>query len=146
MTGRVTAVNISEQKGQNKRAVKAGNLIKDFGLEGDAHGGKGHRQVSLITKESVENMKRYDIEGLCTEKFSVNIIVEGIALHEADVGTKFKICNAVLKISAIGKGCHRGCAILKEGGRCDISTKAVFARVIEGGSIRPGNRVEILLQ
>jgi MOSC domain-containing protein YiiM len=144
MAGQVVAVNISEKKGQVKKPVDRGVLVKDFGLEGDAHGGKGNRQVSLLAKESIDKMKALEIEGLCTGKFAENITTEGIALHTLGVGTMFRAGEAVLEISQIGKECHRGCEILKQVGKCIMPTEGIFARVIEGGEIKPGDIIEVL--
>lgn len=144
MTGRVAAVNISEKKGQVKKPVDRGVLVKDFGLEGDAHGGSWHRQVSLLAQESIDKMKALGIVGLCTGKFAENITTEGIELHTLGVGTRLKAGEAVLEISQIGKECHRGCEILKQVGKCIMPTEGIFARVIEGGEIKPGDKIEVL--
>ena len=45
--GKVIATCISEIKGIQKKNVHQVKLIEDFGIEGDAHAGKWHRQVSL---------------------------------------------------------------------------------------------------
>lgn len=144
MEGRITAVNISEEKGQIKKTMERGNLIKDFGLEGDAHGGKGHRQVSLLAKESIDKMKALGIEGLCTGKFAENITTEGIALHTLEVGTRLKAGKAVLGISQVGKECHLDCEILRQIGKCVLTTEGIFARVIESGTIKPGDKIEVI--
>jgi len=142
--GRVIAVNISEKKGQIKKPVEKINLIKDFGLEGDAHGGKWHRQVSLLARESIEKMQALGIEGLCTGKFAENITTEGIALHTKGVGTSIKVGEAVLEISQIGKECHLDCEILRNNMECVLTAEGIFARVIEGGTIKPGDGIEVL--
>jgi MOSC domain-containing protein YiiM len=142
--GRVIAVNISEKKGQIKKPVEKINLVKDFGLEGDAHGGKWHRQVSLLARESIEKMQALGIEGLCTGKFAENITTEGIALHTKGVGTSIKVGEAVLEISQIGKECHYGCEIFKKIGKCIMPTEGIFAKVVEGGIIKPGDKIEVL--
>lgn len=144
MKGRVIAVNISEKKGQIKKPVEKINLVKDFGLEGDAHGGKWHRQVSLLARESIEKMQALGIEGLCTGKFAENITTEGIALHTKGVGTSIKVGEAVLEISQIGKECHYGCEIFKKIGKCIMPTEGIFAKVVEGGIIKPGDKIEVL--
>ena len=51
---KITAVCISEKKGTQKKNVYEGILIDDFGLQGDAHAGKWHRQVSLISKQKID--------------------------------------------------------------------------------------------
>ena len=66
----VAAVNISEKKGTVKKTVESAELVEDFGLRGDAHGGKWHRQVSLLASESVERAKAQAkdpdrVKGIC---------------------------------------------------------------------------------
>ena len=52
--GKVLAVCISEMKGTQKRNVGSAVFVEDWGLEGDAHAGKWHRQVSLLSSEKIE--------------------------------------------------------------------------------------------
>lgn len=143
MDGRVVGINISEKKGVPKKPIPEGNFIKDFGLEGDAHAGKWHRQVSLLAQESIERMKAIGIKGLCSGKFAENITTEGIELHKLGVGTKLRIGEVLLEISQIGKECHEKCAIYKRVGQCIMPTEGIFARVLEGGKIRVGDNIEI---
>lgn len=146
MGGRIAAVNISTKKGRTKAPITRVNLIKGFGLEGDAHGGGGERQVSLLAKESVDKMKASDLKGFCTEKFVQNITTEGIMLHILHKGTRLSMGEAVLEISHVGKDCYEGCHILKQSRKCVLATEGVFARVIKGGIIKPGDNIEILRQ
>lgn len=100
--------------------------------------------MSLLAQESIDKMKALGIVGLCTGKFAENITTEGIALHNLGVGTRLKAGEAVLEISQIGKECHRGCEILKQVGKCIMPTEGIFARVIEGGEVKPGDKIEVL--
>ena len=52
--GKIVALCISEARGTVKHAVPQVKLIKDYGIEGDAHAGHWHRQVSLLSAEQVE--------------------------------------------------------------------------------------------
>ena len=56
--GYIRAVCISEKKGTGKKNVGEAVFIEDEGLKGDAHAGKWHRQVSLLSKEAVEAFKK----------------------------------------------------------------------------------------
>jgi len=141
--GKVVAVSISEKKGVPKRNIAEGNFIKDFGLEGDAHAGKWHRQVSLLAQESIDKMKALGIKGLCTGKFAENITTEGIELHKLDIGTRIRTGEVLLEISQIGKECHEKCAIFKQVGQCIMPTEGIFAKVIEGGKIKPGDEIKL---
>ena len=142
MSGKVVAVNISEKKGTPKKTVEEGKLIENFGLEGDAHAGKWHRQVSLLGVESIEKAKAGPTNGLCHGVFAENITTEGITLYTLPVGTKLKVGECLLEISQIGKECHEGCAVSKLVGQCVMPREGVFARVVKGGVVRAGDTVE----
>lgn len=143
-SGKVLAINISEKKGVSKRSIPIGNFIKDFGLEGDAHAGKWHRQVSLMGLESIDKMKKIGLKGLCTGKFAENITTEGIILYKLEVGTRLRVGEILLEISQIGKECHQKCAIYKKMGECIMPTEGVFARVLEGGEVRSGDSIQVV--
>ena len=109
--GTVTAICISRQRGTRKEPIQTAELRADYGIAGDAHAGKWHRQVSLLAKESIEKAKGMPTNGLCHGVFAENITTEGIVLHTLPVGTKLQVGECVLEISQIGKECHDGCAI-----------------------------------
>lgn len=140
---KVTAINISEKKGIPKRTIKEGNFIQEHGLEGDAHAGKWHRQVSLLGNESIQKMKDLGVEGLCTGKFAENITTEGIELWKLPVGTKVKIGETLQEVTQIGKKCHAKCEIFQQIGNCIMPTEGIFTRVIKGGKIKNGDEIEI---
>lgn len=142
--GRVKSINISETKGVIKHRIDQGNFIEDFGLEGDAHAGKWHRQVSLLAQESIDKMSAIGIDGLCSGKFAENITTEGICLHELPVGTQIRIGASLQEVTQIGKECHGGCAILKQVGQCIMPREGIFTRVLSSGIIKEGDLIEVL--
>ncbi|MCG8538571.1 MAG: MOSC domain-containing protein [Clostridia bacterium] len=141
---KVIAVNISEKKGVPKRSIPEGNFIVDYGLEGDAHGGKWHRQVSLLGVESINKMKELGVEGLCTGRFAENLTTEGIKLWEYPVGTKLQIGNTLHEVTQIGKECHTKCAIFQQVGNCIMPTEGIFTRVVRGGKVKVGDEISIV--
>ena len=142
---KILAVNISEQKKTPKKTVEVGNLIEDFGIEGDAHAGKWHRQVSLLAKESIDKAKGMRTDGLCHGVFAENLTTEGSELHTLPVGTLLQVGeDAVLEITQIGKECHDGCAIKALVGQCIMPKEGVFARVIRGGKVRAGDAIRVM--
>lgn len=143
MCGKVISINISEKKGTPKKKIESGVLIENFGFEGDAHAGKWHRQVSLLGVESIEKAKLDPQNGLCHGVFAENITTEGISLFTLPVGTKLKIGECVLEISQIGKECHEGCAVSKMVGQCVMPREGVFAVVLNGGTVKAGDIIEV---
>ena len=141
---RVLTINLSEKKGTPKTKINPGTLIEEFGFEGDAHAGKWHRQVSLLAKESIDKSKGLPTDGLCHGVFAENITTEGIILHTIPVGTRISVGECILEITQIGKECHEGCAIRELVGQCIMPREGVFARVIKGGKVFEGDRIEII--
>ncbi len=141
--GKVMAVCISEKKGTQKKNVHEALFIEDFGLENDAHAGKWHRQVSLLSYEKIQDFKK---KGAPVEDgaFGENLIVSGIDFKNLPVGTRFQSGDVVLEMTQIGKECHSGCEIYKIMGDCIMPREGVFARVIRGGRIREGDELTVL--
>lgn len=144
MSGKVIAINISEKKGEMKKPILVGKFIEDFGLEGDAHAGKWHRQVSLLGQESIDKMIEKGVAGLCAGNFAENITTEGICLYELPVGTKLKIGETLQEVTQIGKECHAGCEIAQQVGDCIMPREGIFTIILEGGPIKAGDSIEIV--
>jgi len=138
---KVTAVNISEKKGVIKHPIEKGFFKVNHGLEGDAHAGNWHRQVSFLGEESIDKMRATGVEGLCSGKFAENLTTEGIILYELPVGTVLKIGEVVLKVTQIGKECHQGCEIRKLVGDCVMPREGIFAKVLKEGYIKAGDEI-----
>jgi MOSC domain-containing protein YiiM len=141
---KVVAINISEKKGTIKKPIEEGRFIKGFGLEGDAHGGNWHRMVSLLAQESIDKMVELGIKGLDPGMFAENITTEGLELHTLPIGTRLKIGETLQEVTQIGKKCHTGCAIKQQVGECIMPTEGIFTIIIEEGTIRPGDIIEVL--
>ncbi|KGK81073.1 MULTISPECIES: MOSC domain-containing protein [unclassified Clostridium] len=141
---KVISINISEKKGVIKNPIEKGFFKKDFGLEGDAHGGNWHRQVSLLAEESIDKMKELGLSELTPGVFAENITTKGIILYTLPIGTKLKIGEVVMEVTQIGKECHSGCQISKITGKCIMPREGIFARILEQGYIQAGDEVKIV--
>jgi len=142
--GKIVAVCISEKKGMRKKNVGAGELVPDFGLAGDAHGGPWHRQVSLLALESIEKMRQLGLE-VGPGDFAENLTTEGIDLLSLPVGTRLRLgLQAVAEVTQIGKECHTRCAIYYQAGDCVMPKEGIFVKILSGGSIKVGDPVEVL--
>lgn len=140
---RVIAVCISEKKGTRKIEVPNINVVVGHGIVGDAHAGNWHRQISLLADESIAQMRKSGLE-LTPGAFAENIVTEGIDLKNLAVGTRLKIGNALLEVTQIGKECHNDCEIKRTAGKCVMPTEGIFAIVLTGGIINPGDNIEIM--
>ena len=141
--GRIMAVCISEKRGTQKKNIDKVCLIENFGLEGDAHGGNWHRQVSLL---SYEKVRAFEEKGISVEDgaFGENLLVEGFDFKTLPVGTRFRCGEALLEMTQIGKECHSHCEIYQAVGDCIMPREGVFARVLHGGVIQIGDELEIV--
>lgn len=143
MMGKVIAVCTSPAKGTQKTNVGEAVFIEDFGIEGDAHAGKWHRQVSLLSYDKIEDFRRRGAE-VADGAFGENLVVEGIDFKSLPVGTRFQCNEVILEMTQIGKECHHGCEIFQKMGDCIMPREGVFAIVIKGGKIRVGDQLEML--
>lgn len=141
--GKVIAVCISEKKGTQKTEVPSIKLVPEWGIEGDAHAGKWHRQVSLLAFEKIEAFREKGAD-VDFGAFGENIIAEGFDFRALPVGTRFRIGDALLELTQTGKECHTHCAIYHQVGDCIMPREGVFTIVIEGGEIKAGDEIEMI--
>lgn len=145
MSGRLEAVCVSERKGERKHPVSKALLVQNSGIEGDAHAGSWHRQVSLLTSEDVDEVRRAGLPELKAGDFAENLLVSGVDLSDLGLGSRIKVGSAAeLTITQIGKTCHTPCIIQKQTGDCIMPRLGLFARVIRGGPIASGDVVEVM--
>ena len=143
MVGRVIAVCTSPKKGMPKSDVGSGQLFVDWGLEGDAHAGNWHRQVSLLAMESIDKMLAKGLD-VGPGSFAENITTKGIELYTLPVGTRMRLGTALVEVTQIGKVCHDHCAIYQQAGDCVMPREGIFVRVLEPGTVSNDDAVEIL--
>lgn len=140
MAGKIVGICISEKRGTQKTPIEHAKLLKEWGVEGDAHGGNWHRQVSLISLQKIEEFRA---KGANVDfgAFGENIIVDGIDFRSLPVGTLLRVGDALLEMTQIGKECHSHCAIYHAVGDCIMPREGVFARVLEAGEIQVGDEM-----
>lgn len=138
---RILSIAVSKSKGTRKTIVDEAVLIEGHGLEGDAHAGPWHRQVSFLASESISKARQSGLD-VDFGDFAENIATEGIEWPRIPVGARFRLGDsAVVEITQIGKECHRKCAIYYQAGDCIMPRQGVFARVVKQGTIRAGDPI-----
>lgn len=140
--GKVRAVCISEKRGTQKKNIESAVFVEDWGIQGDAHAGKWHRQVSLLSQETIEAFKARGAQ-ITDGAFGENLVVRGYDFTKFPVGTRFACKDVVLELTQIGKECHHGCEIFQKMGECIMPTNGVFARVLHGGTIQTGDEFHV---
>jgi MOSC domain-containing protein YiiM len=144
MEGKIHSISISKRKGIPKTNISNANLIVDFGIENDAHAGKWHRQVSLLSIESIEKMRK-TIPKLRAGAFAENITTQNFDLGSLKIGDKLKIgSEAEIEITQIGKECHTKCAIFFRVGDCVMPKEGIFAKVLKPGRINTNDFISLL--
>lgn len=140
--GKINAICISERRGTSKNFVEAATFITEFGIEGDAHAGDWHRQISFLGQAEIDAFKA---RGAKVEAgaFGENIIAEGFTFKNLPLGTRLKCGEVFFEITQVGKECHNHCAIYQQMGDCIMPREGVFARVLHGGKISVGDELEL---
>ncbi len=144
LQGVIRAVCISEKKGTEKHPVPSAHLTAHHGIDGDAHAGPWHRQVSLLSYEKVEEFNRLGAE-VSDGAFGENLLVAGIDFRSLPIGTVFETEHIKLRLTQIGKECHSHCAIYQRVGACIMPHEGVFVEVLTGGDVRPGEIMTAVL-
>lgn len=152
MKGKIASINISIQKGGKKKPVKEA-FINELGIEGDGHSGKWHRQVSLLSYESIESFNQKGSLNTGPGDFAENITTSGIDLTGLKVGDILAIMDknsntrnskkVILEVTQIGKECITPCSIFYQVGSCIMPKEGLFCRVIKTGKIKVGDSIII---
>ncbi len=143
--GKVEAVCISARRGEKKKPQPAVRLIAGHGVEGDAHAGSGHRQLSVLAAEDTEAFRRGALPGLQPGDFAENLILSGVPLRELGLGSRIRLgVEAEITITQLGKACHQPCPIYLQTGDCIMPRLGVFARVTRSGRVSRGDGAEVL--
>lgn len=143
--GTVMAICISEKRGTQKKRIHEAELIEAFGIREDAHAGNWHRQVSLLSYETIEAFKQRGAE-VQDGAFGENIVVSGIDLIHLPVGTKLRSGEVLLEVTQIGKECHSHCEIYHKMGECIMPANGIFSKVLHGGTIKTGDEISICIE
>jgi MOSC domain-containing protein YiiM len=141
---KIVSVSVSAGKGSSKTPVGSAVLEAGLGIRGDAHAGSWHRQISLLASERIGEVQARGIK-VGFGSYAENVATEGVDWKIIPVGTKVRLGpEAEVEITQIGKKCHSACEILRLVGDCVMPREGAFARVLTGGTISAGDRIEIL--
>jgi len=146
--GRVLGVNKSAERIRMKESIGEANFIENFGVEGDAHAGNWHKQVSLLGTESVKKMEALGATGMTSGMFAENIRTEGIILYELPIGTKLRIGDTIQEVTKIGKESCEESQLTRTFGDCIVPNimmeEGIFTKVISGGMVKVGDEIEVI--
>ncbi|THB81669.1 MAG: MOSC domain-containing protein [Desulfobacteraceae bacterium] len=138
---KIVSIALSKKKGTTKTCVDEALLIENHGIEDDAHAGDWHRQLSLLALESMDSARTMDFDPQFGD-FAENVATTGIDWKLQPVGKQFRLGKqALIEITQIGKECHKKCAIYYRTGDCIMPREGVFAKILNGGTIRVGDPI-----
>lgn len=101
--------------------------------------------VSLLALESIKKMQDKGLK-VGPGDFAENLTTEGVELFTLPVGTKLKIGETSIgEVTQIGKECHAKCAIFYQAGECVMPKEGIFIRLLEGGAVRVGDNIEVMV-
>lgn len=143
--GRIEAICTSRKKGVRKTAVASAEFVTGHGIEGDAHAGPWHRQVSLLAAEDVAEVRRRGLPDVAAGDFAENLTVSGVPLESLGLGSRLRLGDGVeLRVTQIGKACHKPCRIQRLTGDCIMPKRGLFASVEGGGKVAVGDPADVL--
>jgi molybdopterin adenylyltransferase len=132
----IVSVNISVEKGTPKQPVPE-ICLDQQGVQGDAHAGHWHRQVSILSRELIDGFQGEMDRTLGHGEFAENITTRGLDLSALGLMDRLIIGEVVLQVTQIGKKCHGdSCAIFREVGKCVMPKEGIFCSVVHGGVIQ----------
>ena len=140
--GKIVTIAASERRGTKKKPLEKALFHVGHGIVGDAHAGKWHRQVSFLGAAEIEAFRACGAT-VSHGDFGENIVAEGFSFRELPVGTRLASGDVIFEITQIGKECHAHCAIYAAVGDCIMPREGVFARVLHGGTLRPGDALSL---
>lgn len=140
--GKILAICISKQRGVQKKPINEAKVIADWGIEHDAHGGDWHRQVSFLSADKIEDFRKNGVR-VGYGAFGENLVVSGLDFAKLSVGTLLRAGEVLLEMTQIGKECHAHCAVYHQVGDCIMPREGVFAKVLTGGVLHPGDELVI---
>ena len=141
--GKVIAVCTSDRRGIQKHDVNSGYFEVNWGIDGDAHAGQWHRQVSLLSADKIAAFNEKGA-GVIPGAFGENLVVDGFDFRALPVGTLLRCGSVLLEMTQIGKECHKGCAIQQKVGKCIMPTQGIFTKVIKEGTLHVGDPITVL--
>ncbi len=137
--GAVISLQICPAQRSPMEKCEAVRAIKDLGLEGDRHAQAGvQRQVLLMDEETLTAF------GLSAGVVKENITTRGIPLYALEPGTRLRIGEALIELTKSCTPCSRMDEI-RPGLRDALQgQRGMLARVIEGGTLRVGDAIDIV--
>lgn len=141
LSGEIHRISVSKKRGTKKHNIDCATIIASHGIDGDAHAGPHHRQISLLPLESFAKV-RTKLPSVEPGDFAENITVSGLDFGNTKVGQCLLLGETTkLRVTQIGKTCHKGCYIRTIVGDCIMPREGIFTEVIEGGNIAVGDSI-----
>ena len=140
--GIIEKITAYPAKGEEGIDLSEALLIENFGLKGDFHAGVGEKQISMLCAETLEELRTQKDKGFCFSRFKENITIRNLPSVCLRSGVRLRTGETMLEISGKTKHCYRECSFYETGKTCPLAGKSLFSKVLKGGLIRIGDKVE----
>jgi len=139
----IVAVCRSQRRTDPKEDIGAGELRAGYGLVGDAHAGLSKREVSLLTLESIERVKREHGIAAGPGSFAENLTTQGMDLLSLRVGDRLRVGQALLEVVQMGKP-PSAAHTYNFQGLSLLPTEGIFCRVLKGGRVKRSDEITLV--
>jgi len=139
----LVSINSNSEKEFRKLPRPQAELVADFGVQGDRHAGRPERQVSILDAETVAELAGRGMP-VSPGVLGENITVEGVPVMQLPEGARLRIGNAELEITGDRPACREMLDVHADALRAMVGRGGKMARVVRGGTVRPGDPIEVL--
>jgi MOSC domain-containing protein YiiM len=140
---RLVSVNTNAEKEFRKLPRAEALLIADYGLEGDRHAGRPRRQVSILGVETVAELAERGMP-VAAGSLGENLTVEGVQVMALEPGIRLHLGDAELEITDDRPTCRELLEVHRDALKAMTGRAGKMARVIRGGTVRPGDPIELV--
>jgi MOSC domain-containing protein YiiM len=139
--GSVESIHFAPARREPRTQAQSVRVLPDWGIEGDAYGGPGERQVLLFWAESRSVVDTEVEPGLCYPKFRENLTIKGLDPGTLKPGERLKVGTSMLRVTSVNKRCYPECGLPRN--QCAIRAHLAFCEVVQEGEIAQGDSVSL---
>jgi MOSC domain-containing protein YiiM len=124
-------------------AVERARFVENRGIEGDAKGRPGTRQVNVMCAEALAELAA---EGFKTGpgEMGEQVVIAGVSAAALVPGVRLQLGGAVVEVTVPRTGCARFERIQEKSKQSVQGRLGVLVRVVSGGEVAVGDEVRVV--